>query len=129
MCIAGIPQQLPSKVYYSALMAVCSAIHVQMHSAEPCKIHELKCHDCTGRRRVKVTCACMQAAVQEFASATAFKEYVGKRGGQKSMGQAEIDALLVRYCLQVCCMTSTAASGAMKEHMHAQLRLLCTSCT
>lgn len=110
MCIAGILLQLPTKVYFSALiMAVCSAINVQKHSAEPCKVHEFNCHDCTGRRRVKVTCACMQAAVQEFASATAVKEYVGKRGGQKSMGQAEIDALLVRYCLQVRCMTSIAA--------------------
>ena len=56
-----------------------------------------------------VTCDCMQAAVQEFASATAVKEYVGKRGGQKSMGQADIDALLVRYCLQVSCMRISAS--------------------
>lgn len=46
----------------------------------------------------------MQAAMEEFASAGAVREYVGKRGGQKSMKQGEIDELLVRYCLQVSCM-------------------------
>ncbi|BDA46524.1 Uroporphyrinogen-III C-methyltransferase [Coccomyxa sp. Obi] len=41
-----------------------------------------------------------EAAMEEFASEDAVREYVGKRGGQKSMKQGEIDELLVRYCLQ-----------------------------
>ncbi len=43
----------------------------------------------------------MQAAMEEYASVDAVRAYVGKRGGQKSMKQGEIDELLVRYCLQV----------------------------
>ena len=41
--------------------------------------------------------------MEEYASTGAVREYVGKRGGQKSMKQGEIDELLVRYCLQVSC--------------------------
>ena len=47
-----------------------------------------------------------QAAVEEFASEGAVKVYVGKRGAAKAYTQAEIDALLVQHCLQVC------------DHMH-----------
>ncbi len=60
--------------------------------------------------------ACMQAAVDDFASDSSVKEYVGKRGGQKSMQQAEIDALLVRYCLQVRCMRPSLLILKQKAH-------------
>ena len=43
----------------------------------------------------------MQAAVKEFAPEAAELVYVGKRGGQPSVAQAEIDARLVAYCRQV----------------------------
>ena len=44
----------------------------------------------------------LQAAVKEFAPETAERVYVGKRGGQKSIVQTEINDLLVTYCRQVC---------------------------
>ena len=44
----------------------------------------------------------LQAAVAEFASEAAQRVYVGKRGGQKSIAQPEIDELLVKHCRQVC---------------------------
>ena len=43
----------------------------------------------------------MQAAVKEFAPTGAELVYVGKRGGQPSVAQADIDARLVAYCRQV----------------------------
>jgi siroheme synthase len=43
----------------------------------------------------------MQDAVRKYSSNDAAKLYVGKRGGQQSIKQSEIDQLLVRYCLQV----------------------------
>ena len=43
----------------------------------------------------------MQAAVKEFAPEGAELVYVGKRGGQPSVAQAEIDVLLVAHCRQV----------------------------
>ena len=39
--------------------------------------------------------------MKEFAPEGAELVYVGKRGGQPSVAQAEIDACLVAYCRQV----------------------------
>lgn len=53
----------------------------------------------------------MQAAMEVYAPETAEKVYVGKRGGRKSMEQTEIDGLLTRFCLQVCCLKTLHHMG------------------
>ena len=42
-----------------------------------------------------------QAAVEEFAAPGAETTYVGKRGAAKAFPQADIDRMLVDYCLLV----------------------------
>ncbi len=42
-----------------------------------------------------------QAAVKEFAAESAVTKYVGKRGAAKAFPQADIDRMLVDYCLLV----------------------------
>ena len=42
-----------------------------------------------------------QAALDEFASATAERKYVGKRGQKESIKQHDIDSLLVSLCQEV----------------------------
>lgn len=42
-----------------------------------------------------------QAAVDLYANPESTLLYVGKRGGQQSTPQAEIESLVVQHCLQV----------------------------
>ena len=60
----------------------------------------------------------LQAAVKEFAPQAAERVYVGKRGGQKSIAQTEIDDLLVEHCRQVC-PPSCYAIRRRKPLLHA----------
>ena len=53
---------------------------------------------------------CGQAAVDLYANPESTLLYVGKRGGQRSTPQAEIESLVVQHCLQV---TPPAASYAL----------------
>jgi len=46
----------------------------------------------------------VQAALDEFASPTAVRKYVGKRGQKQSIKQPDIDNLLVDLCQQVVCL-------------------------
>lgn len=67
----------------------------------------------------------LQAAVKEFAPEAAEQVYVGKRGGQKSAAQTEIDDLLVTYCRQVRPPCNPALQSG---HAHASSVLAARCC-
>ena len=61
---------------------------------------------------------CGQAAVDLYANPESTLLYVGKRGGQRSTPQAEIESLVVQHCLQVtpACSILCTALGCQALH-------------
>lgn len=51
--------------------------------------------------------------MKEFAPEAAELLYVGKRGGQPSIIQAEIDEILVDHCRQVCSYPVSASCNSV----------------
>ena len=79
-----------------------------------------------------LACDCamaLQAAVKEFASETAERMYVGKRGGQKSIAQPEIDDLLVKHCRQVCLPCTKPAWRFLRPCVKGLLLLAVALCS